>query len=932
MSIKRNRIFVVLSPIDSATQLVEIFFSFLTTERASMTQKLVYAFGGGRTTEEIPHIKNLLGGKGAGLIQMSNIGLPVPPGFTITTDVCTYYYAHNGEYPDGLIVDMAHALADIEQLLGCRFADAHNPLLLSARSGGRASMPGMMDTILNLGLNDVTVEGLAERTKNRRFAYDSYRRFIQMYGQVVLGVQHELFENILDDVKRDRKIKTDAELVHQELEHIASAFKQLVEFITTRPFPENPHDQLWGAISAVFGSWMNDRAITYRKLHGIPDSWGTAVTIQSMVFGNMGTDSATGVVFTRNPSYGVGFYGEYLQNAQGEDVVAGLRTPHPITIELKNKRGSNLPSMEESMPDAFAQLVSVAHRLEQHFHDMQDIEFTVQQGELFLLQTRTGKRSAHAAIKIAVDLVHEGIISEQEAVARIEPQWIDQLLHPMIDPAAPKIVIAQGLAASPGAVSGAVVFSADEAERLASPQNPIILARNATNPDDIHGMHAARGILTTRGGTTSHAAVVARGMGRVCVVGAHGLDIDYEKQTMTAHDGTVVHVGETVTIDGSTGEVMLGIVLTVPPEMSPDFELLMSWADSFRRMKVRANADTPKDAAEALKFGAEGIGLCRTEHMFFNKDRILAVREMILASEPEGRRSALAKILPMQRNDFIEIFRIMIGLPVTVRLLDPPLHEFLPTTEKEFLELSQAIGKNISITTIEHRAASLHETNPMLGHRGCRLGITCPEIYEMQVCAIIEAAIAVQNETGVVVHPEIMVPLVAGLEEFNIIKDLTLRTAQAVMHAAGTQICFDVGTMIELPRAALRAGDIAKEADFFSYGTNDLTQTTLGLSRDDSGLFLPEYVERGILPHDPFVSIDVSGVGELISIAAERGRTTRPHIKQGICGEHGGDPRSIHFCESIKLDYVSCSPFRVPLARLAAAQAVLQSTNEVINQ
>jgi pyruvate, orthophosphate dikinase len=890
------------------------------TMESQVKTRWVYSFGDGKA-EGRADMKNLLGGKGANLAEMSNLGLPVPAGFTITTDVCTYYYKNGRSYPEDLKAQVDAALAAVERSIDARFGDPVNPLLVSVRSGARASMPGMMDTVLNLGLNDVTVEGLAKRSGDPRFAYDSYRRFIQMYGNVVLGVEHHHFEEILENAKRDRGISLDTELKADDWLQVIKGYKTAVEHALGHPFPQDVNDQLWGAVGAVFGSWMNQRAITYRRLHEIPAEWGTAVNVQAMVFGNMGDDCATGVAFTRNPSTGENkFYGEYLVNAQGEDVVAGIRTPQHLTIEGKLANKSDLPAMEEVMPEVFAQLDAVRLKLEGHYRDMQDIEFTVQQGKLYMLQTRTGKRTAAAALKIAVDLCEEGVVTKEEAVRRIDPASLDQLLHPTLDPKAQRTVIARGLPASPGAASGKLVFTADEAESLAQMGEAVILCRVETSPEDIHGMHAARGILTTRGGMTSHAAVVARGMGRACVSGAGDLRVDYKAQTVTVRNVTI-KAGEVVTIDGSTGEVMQGEVPTIQPELSGDFATLMAWADATRRMKVRTNAETPLDARTAVKFGAEGIGLCRTEHMFFDTDRIVAVREMILAEDEAGRRAALAKIAPMQRQDFVELFTIMKGLPVTIRLLDPPLHEFLPHSEADMAEVAKAAGADI--LRVKHRAAQLHEANPMLGHRGCRLGVSYPEIYEMQARAIFEAAEQVYRETGETVTPEIMIPLVGSRKELDILNDVIVRVASEVMDASGRKFDYLVGTMIELPRAALRAGDIAGTAEFFSFGTNDLTQTTFGISRDDAGSFLPDYQRQNILEHDPFVTLDQEGVGELVKIAAERGRATRPDIKLGICGEHGGDPASIHFCETVGLDYVSCSPYRVPIARLAAAQAAL---------
>ncbi len=882
--------------------------------------KWVYRFGRGGS-EGTAGMKRLLGGKGANLAEMASLGLPVPPGFTITTEVCAWYYAHDRSYPEGLREQVREALAAVEREVGARFGDPERPLLVSVRSGAPVSMPGMMDTVLNLGLNDRTVEGLARASEDRRFAFDSYRRFVQMYGDVVLGLDHYLFEERLEEAKREQGARFDNELPADALERLVAAYKALVREQLGRDFPDDPEEQLWGAIGAVFGSWMNPRAQTYRKLHGIPADMGTAVTVQAMVFGNMGEDCATGVAFTRNPSTGEKLrYGEYLVNAQGEDVVAGIRTPQPLSKAMAGS-GTAGGSMEERMPRAYAELVAVFDRLEQHYRDMQDIEFTVQKGRLYVLQTRSGKRTAAAALKIAVDMAEEGLISREEALLRIDPAALDQLLHPTLDPKAERRVIAKGLPASPGAVSGKVVFSAEEAERLASAGEAVILVRIETSPDDIHGMHAAKGILTARGGMTSHAAVVARGMGKPCVCGAGDLLISYEERAFGA-GGVRVAAGEVITIDGSSGEVMLGAVATVDPQLSGDFATLMGWADGVRRLKVRTNAETPLDARTAVRFGCEGIGLCRTEHMFFQEDRIVAMREMILASDADGRRRALAKILPMQRADFVELFTIMGARPVTIRLLDPPLHEFLPHSEAEIGEVAAAAG--VEPRVVRRRLKELEEANPMLGLRGCRLGIVYPEIYEMQVQAIVEAALEVEARTGSAVVPEIMVPLVGSARELELVAERLRAVAERVMSEKGRRIDHLFGTMIELPRAALRAGEIARHAAFFSFGTNDLTQMTLGLSRDDSGKFLDAYLEAGIFPTDPFRSLDVEGVGELVRIACERGRATRPDLKLGICGEHGGDPASIAFCEEVGLDYVSCSPYRVPIARLAAAQAVLK--------
>lgn len=880
-------------------------------------QKWVYGFGAGRNDGKA-EMRNLLGGKGANLAEMASIGLPVPPGFTITTEVCTYYYDNGKQYPAELEGQVAEALARIEQAVGLKFGDEAKPLLVSVRSGARVSMPGMMDTVLNLGLNDRTVEGLAAASGDPRFAWDSYRRFIQMYGSVVLGVDHHRFEEIIEDAKLDKGVSEDTQLTAEDWKQVVTQYKAMVQEVLGSPFPQEPQAQLWGAIGAVFGSWMNQRANTYRRLHDIPASWGTAVNVQAMVFGNMGEDCATGVCFTRDPSTGENiFYGEYLINAQGEDVVAGIRTPQPMS-KARAKPGER--SMEEAMPAAYTELVQVRETLEKHYTDMQDIEFTVQQNKLYMLQTRNGKRTAAASLKIAVDMAREGLIDEAEAVKRVAPGSLDQLLHPTLDPKAPRSMISKGLPASPGAACGTVVFSADEAEARAAKGESVILVRVETSPEDIHGMHAAKGILTTRGGMTSHAAVVARGMGRPCVAGAGGVVVDYNSQQLRA-GGQTVQAGETITLDGATGEIFLGAVAMVEPQLSGDFATLMGWADKVRRLKVRANAETPLDADTARKFGAEGIGLCRTEHMFFDPARISAVRQMIMSESEGGRRDALAKLLPFQREDFVELFRIMAGLPVTIRLLDPPLHEFLPHREEELAEVAEHLGADLA--AMKRRAADLSEANPMLGHRGCRLGVTFPEIYEMQARAIFEAAVAIAKETGKAPVPEIMIPLVAAKKELELTRAQVDKVAKEVFAEAGQEIEYLVGTMIELPRAALTADAIAGVADFFSFGTNDLTQTTFGLSRDDAGKFLPYYVEKGILPKDPFVSIDPEGVGALVQIATEKGRGVKGDLKLGICGEHGGDPASIQFCESVGLDYVSCSPYRVPVARLAAAQAAL---------
>lgn len=882
--------------------------------------KWVYRFGDGKA-DGAASDRNLLGGKGANLAEMSSLGLPVPPGFTITTDVCSFYYDHDRTYPEILKAQVMQALEHIAALTGRRLGDATRPLLVSVRSGSRASMPGMMDTVLNLGLNDATVAAIAAEAKDERFAYDSYRRFIQMYSDVVLGVDHSFFEEILDDAKANLGLDVDTDLTAADWRDVIDQYKAKVEEELGEPFPQEPEAQLWGAISAVFSSWMNARAITYRRLQNIPESWGTAVNVQAMVFGNMGDTSATGVAFTRNPSTGERkLYGEFLVNAQGEDVVAGIRTPQNITEEARIEAGSERPSLENIMPEAFAEFLQIADRLEKHYRDMQDLEFTIERGKLWMLQTRSGKRTAKAALKMAVEMVEEGLIGKHEAVNRIDPASLDQLLHPTIDPKAERHVIGIGLPASPGAATGEIVFSSEDAEQLKSEGRKAILVRIETSPEDIHGMHAAEGILTSRGGMTSHAAVVARGMGKPCVSGAGTLRIDYRNGTMLTAGGTFKK-GDIVTIDGSSGQVLKGTVAMQQPELSGDFGQLMQWADEARRMKVRTNAETPADARAARSFGAEGIGLCRTEHMFFEGPRILAMREMILASDEKGRRIALDKLLPMQRDDFTELFEIMQGLPVTIRLLDPPLHEFLPKTAEEIAEVAAAMG--VDADKLRERAESLHEVNPMLGHRGCRLAISYPEIAEMQTRAIIEAAIAAAKKTGEAIIPEIMVPLVGIKAELDFVKARIDKVAAQIIAESGVQVDYMVGTMIELPRAALRAGELAETAEFFSFGTNDLTQTTFGVSRDDASSFLTQYQALGIIEQDPFVTVDFDGVGELVQIAAERGRKQRPNIKLGVCGEHGGDPASIGFYEKTGLDYVSCSPFRVPIARLAAAQAAI---------
>jgi len=886
-----------------------------------MGSKYVYFFGAGKADGNAK-MKELLGGKGANLAEMTSIGLPVPAGFTITTEVCTEYYKNGRNYPEPLAAEVAENLAAVEALMGKKFGDPKNPLLVSVRSGARASMPGMMDTILNLGLNDTTVQGIIAQSGDERFAYDAYRRFVQMYSDVVMGMHKDELEHLLEKKKEARGVHLDTELTALDWKELVAQFKAKIRETLGVEFPEEPEEQLWGAIGAVFGSWMNQRAITYRRLNSIPADWGTAVNVQSMVFGNMGDDCATGVAFTRDPSTGENyFYGEYLVNAQGEDVVAGIRTPQPIN-RAKHKPG-DLPSMEEVMPDCYLQLSGIRDILERHYKDMQDIEFTIEKGILYMLQTRSGKRTAKAAIKIAVDMVTEGLIDEKTAVLRVQPSQLDQLLHPSLDPNAVKKIIAKGLPASPGASSGEVVFTADEAESAAKLGLKVILVRVETSPEDIHGMHAAQGILTARGGMTSHAAVVARGMGKCCVAGCGDIKVDYQTGQFVAKDGSVVKKGDVITLDGSTGEVMLGAVATVAAGVSGDFSKLMGWVDKFRRMKVRANADTPHDAKTAREFGAEGIGLCRTEHMFFDATRIAAVREMILAADIEGRKKALLKILPMQKGDFVGLFREMKGLPVTIRLLDPPLHEFLPQEEKDIEALAATMG--VSAQTLRHKVEFLHEFNPMLGHRGCRLGVTFPEIYDMQVQAIMEAACELVRDEGFQIVPEIMIPLVSVTKELGLMRANAIAICEDVMARYGVKVEYLIGTMIELPRAAITADSIAAEADFFSFGTNDLTQTTFGLSRDDAGKFLPFYVENGILEDDPFVTLDQVGVGALVKMGCEKGRQTRPGIKLGICGEHGGDPASVIFCDSVGLDYVSCSPFRVPIARLAAAHATLNA-------
>ena len=884
-----------------------------------MAKKYVYLFGGrGTKAEGNAGMKALLGGKGANLAEMTNLKIPVPPGFTISTDMCTVYYEMHG-LPKDLKTQVKEAIKKVERAMGFGFGDTEAPLLFSVRSGARASMPGMMDTVLNLGINDETVHGLIKMSGNERFAWDCYRRFIQMYSDVVMGADSDELEEELEKMKKKKGVRLDTELEAKDLKKLVETMKEKVKKLTGMDLPSDPMDQIWGGIEAVFKSWDTPRAITYRKINNIPDEWGTAVNVQAMVFGNMGEGSATGVAFTRDPATGEHvFYGEYLKNAQGEDVVAGIRTPQPINI--KGKRSKSDVSMEESLSEQYHQLVDIYENLEKHYRDMQDIEFTVQEGNLWMLQTRTGKRTAAAAVQIAVDMVNEGLITKKEAVhQRVNPEQIDQLLHPQIDPKAKKKIIGKGLPASPGAAVGSVVFSAEDAEMEVKKGKKVILVRVETSPEDIHGMNVAQGILTARGGMTSHAAVVARGMGKCCVAGVQDLVVDYAKQKFTL-GGQIVKKGEVISLDGTKGEIILGECKTTPPSLSGAFGTLMKWADEYRKLGVRTNADTPKDAKVAREFGAEGIGLCRTEHMFFEADRILAFREMILANDVKGRRKALDKIKPMQKGDFKEIFRVMDGLPVTIRLLDPPLHEFLPNTEAEIAEVAKAL--KTPVAEVKTKREALHESNPMLGHRGCRLGITFPEIYEMQVRAIVEAACEVKKEKIDVV-PEIMIPLVGHVKELEILKNMTVQVADEIIKSYNVKLSYMVGTMIELPRAALTADKIAEHAEFFSFGTNDLTQTTFGLSRDDAGKFLPDYVEKKILPNDPFQALDQEGVGELVRIGIEKGRKTRKKLKVGICGEHGGEPSSIEFCHKVGMNYVSCSPYRVPIARLAAAHAAM---------
>ncbi|NLY56499.1 MAG: pyruvate, phosphate dikinase [Firmicutes bacterium] len=873
-----------------------------------MAGKMVYFFGRGQT-EGNAQMKDLLGGKGANLAEMANLGIPVPPGFTITTEVCISYYRNNQEWPEGLEEEIKANMAKLEEAMGQQFGSTENPLLLSVRSGARVSMPGMMDTVLNLGLNDATIQGLIARSQNERFAYDSYRRFIQMYSDVVLGIDHDLFEETLAAMKEARGVTQDTDLTADDLKELVAKYKEIVLSRLGKPFPEDVWEQLRGSINAVFQSWNNPRAVKYRALNNIPGDWGTAVNVQAMVFGNLGETSGTGVAFTRDPGTGEKrFFGEYLINAQGEDVVAGIRTPQPIS------------TLAEAMPDVYNQLVEIYQKLENHYRDMQDLEFTIQDGQLFLLQTRNGKRTAQAAVRIAVEMVKEGLITEKEALLRVSPAQLDQLLHPMIDPKAKVKPLAKGLPASPGAAVGKVVFTAEDAEKWAANGEKVILVRIETSPEDIGGMHAAEGILTARGGMTSHAAVVARGMGKCCVAGCAAIKVDLAERCFYVGD-QVVREGTWLTLNGSTGEVILGQVPLIQPELSGDFAQLMEWADKYRKLGVWANADTPGDAATAVKFGAEGIGLCRTEHMFFAEDRIKAVREMILAEDTESRAKALQKLEPMQRGDFKDIFRVMQGLPVTIRLLDPPLHEFLPNEPQIIADLAKSLGKTEG--AIRRKVESLHELNPMLGHRGCRLGITYEEIYEMQARAILSAAAELKAE-GIEVKPEIMIPLIGTKAEFDLLREMILRVAAEVKAKYNVELNFTIGTMIEIPRATLIADQIAQTAEFFSFGTNDLTQMTLGYSRDDVGSFLPTYLEKGILQADPFSTIDQEGVGQLVRLGVERGRKANPKLKLGVCGEHGGDPDSIAFFHAVGLDYVSCSPYRVPVARLAAAQAAIK--------
>ncbi|MDA3823841.1 MAG: pyruvate, phosphate dikinase [Bacteroidales bacterium] len=900
--------------------------------------KRVYVFGGG-SSEGKADMKNLLGGKGANLAEMSNLGIPVPAGFTITSDVCNVYFDKNKCYPAELDAEVNAAMKKVEEIMGAKFNDSTNPLLLSVRSGARVSMPGMMDTVLNLGLNDETVEGIIKKSGNKRFGWDSYRRFIQMYGDVVMDMKPvnkedpDPFEEVMDKLKKEKGVKEDLDLTVDDLKELVKRFKALIKERLGKEFPTDPKEQLWGAITAVFGSWDNERAVLYRKMNGFEDKWGTAVNVQAMVFGNMGDECATGVAFTRDPSTGENaFYGEYLINAQGEDVVAGIRTPQQVTIissqnwakenDVKEDvRKKDFPSLEEYMPAAYKDLVNVYTKLENHYKDMQDIEFTIQSQKLWMLQTRTGKRTAEAAVTIAVDMVAEGLINKETALNRIEPNALDQLLHPSFDPNAQKTTIAKGLPASPGAATGRIVFHADEADEWNQRGEKVILVRIETSPEDLKGMSAAQGIFTQRGGMTSHAAVVARGMGKCCVSGCGALEINYSKKTMTI-SGKTYKEGDFISLDGSTGEVMEGKVDTQEAKLSGNFGTIMEWADEFRTLEVRTNADSPHDAVTARNFGAKGIGLCRTEHMFFEGDRIKAVREMILSDDLDGRKTALKKLLPIQREDFYGILKAMEGYGVTIRLLDPPLHEFVPHEEDSQAEMAKEMG--ISLEAVKQKVESLHEINPMLGHRGCRLGMTYPEITEMQARAIFEAACDLKKE-GVDAKPEVMVPLIGTVNELKVQKAIIVEQAEKVMEEKGVKIEYMVGTMIEIPRAALTADIIAEEAEFFSFGTNDLTQMTFGYSRDDAGSFLPEYIDKKVLPNDPFAVLDREGVGQLVKMGVERGRSTKPNLKIGICGEHGGEPSSVEFCHMVGLNYVSCSPFRVPIARLAAAQAAINN-------
>ena len=877
--------------------------------------KWVYTFGNG-AAEGDASMRNLLGGKGANLAEMNKVGLPVPPGFTVTTEVCTYYYNNNKTYPDDLKDQVRAAVAGVEKIMGKKFADAENPLLFSVRSGARVSMPGMMDTVLNLGLNDETVKALAKSSGNERFAYDSYRRFLQMFSDVVLGADLDLYEEALENMKKAHGYKQDTDLTADDLKELVNQYKAIGEKIG-KVVPQDPWDQLWAGIGAVFGSWMVDRAITYRKLNNIPGDWGTAVNVQTMVFGNAGNDSATGVCFSRDPATGENvYYGEYLVNAQGEDVVAGIRTPQP----MGSKGEGN--SLEELWPNLYKELVDVRNKLEAHYKDMQDMEFTIEHGKLWMLQCRNGKRTAQAAVRMAVEMVEEGLLNKEEAIMRVGADQLDQLLHPMLDPKAKKNVIATGLPASPGAAVGRAVFCAEDAEAWAAKGEKVILIRNETSPEDIGGMHASQGVITARGGMTSHAAVVARGMGTPCVSGSHDIHIDYAKKTMTTDKGVVIHEGDWLSLDGGKGQIIEGQIPTVKADTNTgNFGKLMSWVDEMRTMEIRANAETPRDAQQARDFGAQGIGLARTEHMFFDANRISDMRAMILAKDEAGRRAALARLLPYQKQDFKDLFKIMDGLPVVVRLLDPPLHEFLPNTEAEMKELADKMG--MTLDEVKQRANSLHEANPMLGHRGCRLPITYPEICEMQTTAILEAALECEAN-GIKVMPEIEVPLTGSKKELDIVKNIIDTTAEKLFAEKGKKVEYQVGSMIELPRAALKADELAQSAEFFGFGTNDLTQTTLGMSRDDTGAILDEYRAKGVYVADPFASIDVEGVGMLVKMACDKARSSNPKIWLGVCGEHGGDPASIDFFQTCGMNYVSCSPFRVPVARLAAAQAAVR--------